>query len=75
MVNLLVFMSFLSVVFVCFLMAWIQWYISRCPITKGKHNWKRVSEKYYGNKVIPDTIILHLKCENCGKEITKTYQI
>lgn len=75
MMEFLVFLSFLSVSTVCFLLGWLQWKCDRCTSNRGVHNWKRISENYHGHKHIPDAITIHLKCENCGKEMKKTYNI
>lgn len=65
---------FLSVAIVCLLLGAFEWWQNRCTSFNGKHNWKRISEKYYGEP-IPHTIELHLKCSECGKEIRKSYEI
>lgn len=73
-VDILATVVFLSVAILCLLLGAFEWWRNRCTSYNGKHLWKRISAKYYGEPV-PHTIELHLKCSECGKEVKKEYQI
>jgi len=73
--DILTTIVFLSVAAVFLLVGSFKWWSNRCTSYNGRHDWKRVGEKYYGGEVIPDKIELHLKCNNCKKEIKKIYEI